>query len=148
MKRRDLASFEQQTGVPIENRPGVAHVCVTYPGAFGGTTHQIFADSGPRRCEGGSSPDRTCTSDLDCDPIHVCSIHTTTVCDPCLGNADCRLGETCVKQNGTCEASAAGSGNLVLPVPVNDCDVNDQPCSDGNPCTLNDVCAGGLPNLA
>lgn len=144
----DLTSFEQQTGVTIENRPGVAHVCVTYPGALGGTSHLIFADAGPRRCEGGSSPDRTCTSDLDCDPIHVCSIHTTTVCNPFNGNADCPGGETCVKQDGTCEASGSGSADLLLPVPVNTCSVNGAPCSDGNPCTLNDVCVGGLPDLA
>jgi hypothetical protein len=139
----DLATFAQKTGVPIINRPGVAHVCVTYPGAFGGTTHLIFAESGPQRCEGGSSPDRACTSDFDCDPIHVCSTHTQTVCDPFLGNADCPLGETCIKQDGTCEHSGSGSGNLLLPVPVNECTNNGQPCSDGNPCTLNDVCAGG-----
>lgn len=139
----DLTIFEQQTGVVIQNRPGVAHVCVTYPGAYGGTSRLIFADSGPQRCVGGSSPDRACTSDFDCDPIHVCSVHTTFVCDPFLGNADCPTGETCTKQDGTCEHSAEGSADLLLPVPVNECQFNGQPCSDGNPCTLNDVCAGG-----
>ncbi len=139
----DLTLFEQKTGVVIQNRPGVAHVCVTYPGAFGGTSHLIFAESGPKRCEGGSSPDRICTSDFDCDPIHVCSIHTTFTCDPFNGNADCPLGETCTKQDGTCENSASGEANLVLPVPVNECQTNGQPCSDGNPCTLSDTCTGG-----
>ncbi len=139
----DLTTFEQATGVAIQNRPGVAHVCVTYPGAFGGTSRLIFAEAGPQRCVGGGSPDRLCTSDFECDPIHTCSVHTTFICDPFNGNADCPLGETCTKEDGTCEHSAEGQADLTLPVPVNECQTNDQPCSDGNPCTLNDVCAGG-----
>ncbi len=144
----DLTTFAQQTGVSIQNRPGVVHTCVTYPGAYGGTSRLILAESGPSRCVGGSSPDRTCTSDLDCDPIHTCSLHTTIVCSPFNGNTDCPSSETCIKQDGRCEHSAEGQAELTLPVPVNECLTNGQPCSDGNPCTVNDVCAGGTADRA
>ena len=144
----DLTSFEQQTGVQIENRPGVAHVCVTYPGAFGGQSQTVIGESGPTRCVGGQDDGNACVEDADCDPTAKCSVHTTITCDLLNGNADCPLGEACQRQEGTCEHTARTQGPLVLPVPVNDCDANGQPCSDGNPCTLNDVCAGGTPGLA
>lgn len=139
----DVTTFEQLTGVQVQNRPGVAHVCVTYPGALSTTNHVIIAEAGPKQCVGGSTPSLACTDVGDCNPTYLCSIHTQTTCDHFNGNADCPVGETCDRQDATCEHTGTGQGNLVLPVPVNQCTTNGHPCSDGNPCTLNDTCGGG-----
>ena len=83
---RDVTSFAQQTGIQIENRPGVAHVCVTYPGALSTTSHTIIAAAGPQRCVGGGTPWAACANDGDCSAKHACSVHTQTACDPFGGN--------------------------------------------------------------
>jgi len=140
---RDVTSFAQQTGIQIENRPGVAHVCVTYPGALSTTSHTIIAAAGPQRCVGGGTPWAACANDGDCSAKHACSVHTQTACDPFGGNVDCPAGETCEREDGRCEHAAYGEGPLSLPSAVNACANNGDPCSDGNPCTLNDKCGGG-----
>jgi hypothetical protein len=126
----------------VQNRPGVAHVCVTYPGALANTSYVIIAESGPKLCIGGANPGTQCTEDRNCPSTFQCSLASTT-CNIGNGNTDCPVGETCEVRTASCEHSAIDQGTLVLPLPVNECVVNDQPCSDGNPCTLNDICAGG-----
>lgn len=144
----DVTSFEQETGTTIANAPGVAHVCVRYPGARAGTTRQLRTYAGARRCIGGGSPGRTCSTEGDCEPRYVCSVHDAVVCDPSNGTADCPLGEACATEHPACESTAADAAMLVLPGPVNACAVNGDPCSDANPCTLGDVCAGGTSDRA
>jgi hypothetical protein len=103
----------------------------------------IIAKSGPKICLGGANPGTPCTGDAECHPTALCSLSTSITCDLLKNNTDCPVGETCQRQAGLCEHSAIDQGTLVLPLPVNECVVNDQPCNDGNPCTLNDICAGG-----
>ena len=138
----DPTAFELKTGVPVQNRPGVAHVCVTYPGAMANSSQVIIAESGPKFCVGGASPGGQCTEDTNCPPTFQCSL-ASTVCNIGNGNTDCPVGETCEVRTASCEYAAVDQDIFVLPLPVNECVGNGQPCNDGNPCTLNDACAGG-----
>jgi Tol biopolymer transport system component len=114
----DVSGFEAETGIDIINRVGVVHVCLTYPGAQSGTVRTVTARSGgseARECVGGGRPGAACATDFECE-------------------------------GGTCELldpGAFASGQFTLPLPTNTCEVNGQPCSDLNPCTVGDVCAGG-----
>jgi len=114
----DVSAYEAATGVDIINRDGVAHVCLTYPGAQAGTQRTITAQAGgssEKRCFGGSNPGATCNFDFDCP-------------------------------EGGCEPVDPGafeSALMTLPFAANECAVNGEPCSDANPCTVGDVCGGG-----
>jgi hypothetical protein len=117
----DVSAYEAATGVDIVNREGVAHVCLTYPGAQAGTTRTITARAGGSdelECVGGSNQGTPCLIDFHC-PGSVCE----------LANP------------GAFEASP-----ITLPFATNECDVNGQPCSDANPCTTGDTCGGGTPD--
>ncbi len=117
----DVSNYELDTGVQVLNQPGVAHACLTYPGAEVGTQRTIQATVAAvtvRRCVGGLNDGLVCTANSAC-PGGLC------VLTP--------LMET---------------GIFNLPPPVNTCEFNGDPCSDSNPCTIGDECAGGTNDRA
>jgi hypothetical protein len=119
----DYSRFVADTGITILNQPGVAHVCLTYPGAQANSDRGIEACAGGsdlRRCTGGDNDHDDCIDDLDCPGGGSCDLVDPPVCEQAI---------------------------FTLPLPPDDCHTNGQPCSDANPCTVGDVCGGGVPGM-
>ncbi len=146
----DVSRFEQKTGHTIINRTSVAHVCLTYPAGLVGSSRTIRATAGPMGCVGGATPFAACASVAECGSAFSCSNDPDTRCDPfAYGNDECAPGGVCEEHPATaCEHSAVVEESVTLPPAHDDCEVNGQPCSDFNPCTVGDVCTGGLPDRA
>ena len=144
----DVSRFEEKTGITIVNRRSVAHVCLTYPAGVSGSTRNIIGRSGPTQCIGGGAPFAACSNVGQCASAFYCSNSIGTTCDPIThGSTECPPGGICEEHLATaCENTALSQDSMTLPLPHNDCTVNSQPCSDFNPCTVGDVCTGGLPN--
>ncbi len=119
----DITRFEADTGLTLQNQPGVVHVCLTYPGAQANSDRGVEACSGgtdERRCIGGDDAGDSCVDSLDCDGGGSCDLVDPPVCVQAI---------------------------FTLPLPPDDCAVNGQPCSDADPCTVGDVCGGGIPGM-
>ncbi|MGH7893109.1 MAG: hypothetical protein ACREQL_00485 [Candidatus Binatia bacterium] len=117
------------------------NACTTNDGCQGGS------------CAGGPPPNcndsDVCTDD-DCDPATGCTHTNNTV--PCSDNNECTTNDRC--QGGACAGGpppVCSDNNVCTD---EDCDPatpggcthvdNTAPCQDGNPCTENDACSGGL----
>jgi hypothetical protein len=85
---------------------------------------------------GDCVPDLTAKNGQACDDDDPCTINDTCADGDCLGAAkDCSyLNDQCVV--GYCDAD---TGNCLEDLIAK----NGQACDDGDPCTINDVCAGG-----
>lgn len=90
-----------------------------------------------------------CTTDA-CLPTGGCSYTPVANGTACNDNTACTSGDSC--QSGVCTGTAVtcpDDANVCTTAachPVTGCyqAANTAPCDDGNACTLNDVCAGGL----
>jgi len=102
-------------------------------------------------CTGGANldcnDDNMCTNDL-CDPVSGCKYAYNEA--PCADGNQCTTGDVC--QGGACLGSGQTSCNDFNTCTTDTCDpdlgckheLNELPCSDGNACTKNDVCANGI----
>ena len=92
-----------------------------------------------------------CTTDT-CDPMTGCVFTNNT--NPCNDGNACTTGEVCV--GGTCQLGVgvacsasdqchvAGTCDPVTGVCSNPAKPNGTACNDGNPCTVGEVCIGGV----
>ena len=107
-------------------------------------------------CSGGSCSGKTATNCDDSDPCTTDSCKAAIGCQhdpasgaPCNDNNKCSENDLC--QNGACKAGNTkdcGDSNACTDDscdPITGCaNTNNQAaCEDGNPCTINDKCAGG-----
>lgn len=100
------------------------------------------------QCQQGP-PSVLCPQCQVCDPVQgICSNLENGA--PCQDDDVCTLGDTChsgqcrpgpVKTCSQCE-SCADVGGIATCVP--DTSKDDQPCEDGDKCTLNDTCQAGV----
>ena len=165
----DPTNFENKTGIQVINQPGVAHSCVTYPGAVVGTSRRITATVGSliaahdfslpppaNDCTANGTP---CTDGNPCTVGDVCgggTISTPPTCQPgptvtCPADADPCTQDICNPFSGTCGVPVvcADDNN---PCTDDVCNASNglcgvpntgRSCNDSDLCTMNDTCVSG-----
>jgi hypothetical protein len=165
----DPTNFETKTGVQVINQPGVAHSCVTYPGAVVGTIRRINATVGTlseshdftlpppaNECTANGSP---CTDGNPCTVGDVCgggSPGIPPTCQPgttftCPADTNPCTQDICNPFSGTCGVPVVCVDDA-NPCTDDVCDTlsglcgipnTGRSCDDNDLCTMNDTCVSG-----
>ncbi|MBI4718089.1 MAG: hypothetical protein HY763_09815 [Planctomycetes bacterium] len=96
----------------------------------------------------------TCCPGTNCADTNLCTIDCVDSCDTCVcthENKQCPFGQVCNPATGLCVVectpqSCTSTNPCVTAACVGSvCTLtnNSDPCNDGNPCTVNDVCGNG-----